>query len=543
MDKIFDFVSLGGGLGGLAAAIAATSRGMNALIVEKSPMVGGVSGVSGGQCWVPGNHLAQAAGIDDSVQAGLDYILWAGGGLAHEPLARNLFARAPAVIRFFEDYAGVEWELVPHYPDGFAGHPNAVSATTFGRTLGVREMPGEALGAWRARTRNYQDASSVGEQLFGARGDQRAQLAERARLDMRTRGGALIGNLLRSAMKLGITIWTDCSVHDLIVSDGRVVGANVEKDGRMERIEAKGGILLAMSGYDSNAALLKMYNPSPSVSTVAPPSVTGDHLRLAGMLGAQVAAPFRPLQVMLAADVPVERDWSGTLGYPLQDSPVFTTYPHAIIVNDKGKRFHDESFSQSQGASLATIDPCEPRRLANSPCWAVWDSQHVDRYLDGQPPTQEGVVQAQTLQDLAKALGIDPLGLTDQIAYFNADAASGVDTQFNRGSLEASREKGDRSDETNPNLGTIARAPFYGVKLAIRTIGLAAAGLVTDTASRVLDWRGNPVPGLYAAGNSVAYLDLGMGYQSGCGNTRGLVHGFQAAMDAAEHLTRASARS
>jgi 3-oxosteroid 1-dehydrogenase len=91
---------------------------------------------------------------------------------------------------------------------------------------------------------------------------------------------------------------------------------------------------------------------------------------------------------------------------------------------------------------------------------------------------------------------------------------------------------GDR-DRAHPNLGPLEKPPFYGLRLVVAGVGINAAGLRTDAHARVIHVRGNPIPGLYAAGNAAAALDTGAGYQSGISNLRGMVGGALAARHAA----------
>jgi predicted oxidoreductase len=90
---------------------------------------------------------------------------------------------------------------------------------------------------------------------------------------------------------------------------------------------------------------------------------------------------------------------------------------------------------------------------------------------------------------------------------------------------------GDRTRK-NPNLGPLDKAPFYGLRLRVASVGINAAGLRADPDGQVLHVRGRPIPGLYAVGNSAAPLDLGAGYQSGLSNLRGMVFGYRAAAHA-----------
>jgi 3-oxosteroid 1-dehydrogenase len=85
----------------------------------------------------------------------------------------------------------------------------------------------------------------------------------------------------------------------------------------------------------------------------------------------------------------------------------------------------------------------------------------------------------------------------------------------------------------NPNLGTLERPPYYGLKLRVVSAGINAAGLRVNAEAQVMHVRGRPIPGLYAVGNAAAPLDIGAGYQSGLSNLRGLAGGYVAGRHAA----------
>ncbi len=522
-----DLICLGAGIGGLTAAITAHELGLRPLVIEKTGKIGGVGGISGGQCWVPVNHLAKAAGITDSVDAATAYLMYAGGGRGEERMARHYCARAGEVVQFLADKAGLRWVLVP-VPDNFAGCPGAIGALQTGRLLEVDVFPGALLGADRPRTRRERNVATATETFTGSVSVQ--EVEQRRQRDDRARGGSLAGALVRNALDRGIEIWTDFLPLALLRADGRVVGVRVAHDGAEVDLHASRGVLLATGGTDGSAALTQLYEGRDR-NTVSLLSTTGDHLRLAGLLGAKVAAPFRPIHTFLEPDVPVVLDEDGTVQRNL--SIMRSAFPHAIIVNSRGRRFHNEADHQSRDAGLTAIDTRAPWSLANVPCWTVWDSQHVQKYFGGAAPDIAGVWSAASLAELAAVAGIDPSGLPAQVADFNRHASAGQDPDFGRGSHSADRFVGDFAGPGHANLGTIDQAPFYAVQLAIRTMGIPVAGLTVDEHSRVIDWADRPIPGLYAAGNAVALVDLGFGYEGGNANGRSLLHGFCAAEHAA----------
>ncbi len=89
----------------------------------------------------------------------------------------------------------------------------------------------------------------------------------------------------------------------------------------------------------------------------------------------------------------------------------------------------------------------------------------------------------------------------------------------------ANRFLGDRN-YPNPNMGKLEKPPFYGLKLSATNSGVNAAGLKINKNGQVMSVRGEPIKGLYAAGNSAAHIDTGTGYQSGIANLRGIAWGW-----------------
>src|SRR5690606_17131413 len=72
--KTYDFIVIGGGLGGRAAAIRAADSGASVLVVEKSGKLGGVAASSGGGLWAPCTQAARRAGIKDTLAAAETYL-------------------------------------------------------------------------------------------------------------------------------------------------------------------------------------------------------------------------------------------------------------------------------------------------------------------------------------------------------------------------------------------------------------------------------------------------------------------------------------
>jgi 3-oxosteroid 1-dehydrogenase len=209
--------------------------------------------------------------------------------------------------------------------------------------------------------------------------------------------------------------------------------------------------------------------------------------------------------------------------------------PHVIWVNRAGRRFVDES-GHNCALALGEIDPATGS-TRNQPAWAIADADYRERYpLAGAAPGEplpHRVRTADTLAELAAGTGIDAAGLADTVAAFNAGAVEGRDPQFHRGETPYDRAGGDPT-AAHPNLGPIERGPFHAVPIGAGLVG-TKGGPGTDASARVLDWDGQPVPGLLAAGNAMAAV-IGPGTVSpgatiGSALTWGWIAGCTAAAD------------
>lgn len=140
-------------------------------------------------------------------------------------------------------------------------------------------------------------------------------------------------------------------------------------------------------------------------------------------------------------------------------------------------------------------------------------------------------LRAGSLAGLAVAAGLAPRALAETVARWNGDCAAGADREFSRGADVYERFMGD-PDAQHPNLGPIDQPPYYAVKVLSGTIG-TKGGPVTDDAGRVLAADGQPVGGLYAAGNTAAFWTLdgypGAGATLGAAMTMGYLAGRHAA--------------
>jgi len=115
-DQEVDLVAIGSGIGGLSAAITAHDNGLNAMVLERSPQVGGVTALSQGQVWIPGNHLAREMGIEDSPESGFRYLQRLSMGYGEDESILNFTVHAREAVKYFEDNAGLRMNVIRGCP-------------------------------------------------------------------------------------------------------------------------------------------------------------------------------------------------------------------------------------------------------------------------------------------------------------------------------------------------------------------------------------------------------------------------------------------
>ncbi|MFT7621434.1 MAG: 3-oxosteroid 1-dehydrogenase [Myxococcota bacterium] len=540
-DREVDFIAAGTGLGGLSAAITAHDGGLKVLIVDKAPKLGGVCAYSGGEVFVPCNHLMEQEGRPDDPAQANAYLDFLAGGYADETLAGKLREVGPQATRWFEEHAGVRWKIIKDFPDYH--HPHAPGTAAHGRYLEPQVFDGKSLGDWQRKCYQspHMPPGITHDELFafggltGIRNWDYTVMGQRMMTDQRTFGPGMMGWFLKAALvDRGIECHLNAPVERVIIEDGRAVGAVIQIDGVETRVRAKRGVMLAIGGYDWDEDRAKFHEGLPEWKSTVQPSVSGDNVILGGEVGASIAAvPSYNTGMFFGYSVPGEQHDGAQMWRASWEGG----YPHAIWVNAAGNRFCDEAFYRQYLPRVREWDGVT-QSLPNYPPYLIFDQNFRDRYslgtfMPGQAIPEALAAQADTPRELAEKLGIDADGLEATLARFNHNAADGVDPDFERGRFPwAAMMTGD-PEYPNPNLAPVVKAPFYGVRLTPVGVGINSAGLQTDEFARVVHVRGHAIEGLYAAGNSAALLDIGAGYQSGLSNLRGMTWGWVAGRHAA----------
>lgn len=532
-ENRFDIIVVGTGAAGLSAALAASVQGRRVIVLEKAPVVGGTTAMSGGCIWVPGHHHMARLDVSDSRDAVMEYIRAVspdGWHNTEEPLWAAFVDHAPKMLKFVETHSPARF--TPNRdPDPYAEAPGGMA---FGRNVSPAPIRIAILGDWAAKVRrptidlriNYEEV--VDRHFFSnPKKGMRTLLPRllwRKWTGRHVRGNALTIGLLKGCLDHGVTVWTEAAAQRLMQDGGSVTGIEVLHDGEPARLAAD-AVILASGGFEWNAAMMAEHFPGPVEWTATPSTNTGDGQRMAAEAGAQLD---RMDQALIMGTTPVT--YEGRIqGQPAADYFL----PHSMIVNRHGARFVNEK-QMNIGLAFAERDP-ETGEHLHLPAWRIYDGQFAAKYPHALPnkSVPGNHFRADTLAELAGMIGVNPAGLEESARRFSEFARIGSDGDFGRGGTIWDRNRGgDPSHKPNPTLGTIEKPPFYAMPFKASFLG-TKGGPRTNEKAQVLREDGTAIPGLYAAGNVMANSFGSTGV--GAGTTLGpcLTWGYIAGMSAA----------
>lgn len=537
VDYEVDVVVAGAGAGGMCAALTARVDGLDVLLVEASPKLGGTTALSGGVVWVPGNPVARSQGVDDDPADVLNYLGSEAGNYLDRDMARTFLDRGPEAISFLMQDIGVVFTSPEFWPDYHGDRPGA---RTGGRSMRAEAVRVTDQGLLANLRRPLPEMTLFGGMMVG--GDDLlhlmkwprsprsavhvAKLVGRYALDRWrhgaatrfTNGAALAAALAKGLRRFNVQTWTEAKLVGLDSTSGRVSAAVIERSGERVTVHVRRGVVLACGGFPRDPALVERLFPPIDATghrPLAPEGNAGGGIAAACSRG----AVLRHELMSPAAWVPVSEVArpDGTTGH----FPHFfdRTKPGFIIVDRSGCRFVDEARSYHDVAS-AMLDGGE--RRDRSEAFIVCDHRAIRRYGVGvvRPapfPLRKHIrsgylTRAPGPRELAAALGIDPDGLTRTLGSYNAGAREGRDPEFDKGWGAYARYVGDPEHGPNPCVAALDTPPLYAVRIVPGSLG-TFAGLRIDHKARVLDQGGQVIEGLYAAGNDAASF-LGGTYPS-----------------------------
>ena len=273
----------------------------------------------------------------------------------------------------------------------------------------------------------------------------------------------MINAIEKKLADTGVIVYKNTEAVSLIQDEtGKVVGVNaVATDGSALQFTGK-AVLLATGGFGQNQELLGQVNPSLALAItdeIAP--TTGQGLLMAQAIGAD-AVDLGEIQ---------------TFPSVIPGSGMFFSFGlwrggEAVYVNVHGERFAKEEFEM--GPAILAQD--------TGLVYGIFDQDSYNPGMHGSLIEKGFMFSAETPEELAGKLGIPADALAATIAKWNEDALNGgTDTVYGRENI------------------TEISGTLYGYKAGVGA-HYFMGGLLINPDTQVLDTEGNPIPGLYAAG-------------------------------------------
>lgn len=409
-DETVDVLVVGSGISGMVAGITAAEKGSNVLIIEKQGMLGAgdsmniSTGITAG-----GSRLIKQLGIENATAK--DYADF----LVKQAAAKKV----PINEENVRTYAMRGGELVDWLMD--LGVP-------FGRFQKDK---------WFHITK---DGSAPGPHIVRA--------------------------LSKKIADDNINYRLNSQVVDLLMKDGKVVGATVKTGTGNYKVNAK-AVVMATGGFSASHELVKKWAPEwvgrPTTGAV---SLTGDGILMAQKVGAQTVA--------------MQEIKANYLCHPLtaRDGVSLTAItPYNILINHEGKRFVDEGHASINFKSRAMM------KQTGHEAYAIVDQTAMDNLKLMRNYAAAGYfVKANTVEELASKLKVDQKAFIKTMKDYMAACQAGKDPEFNRRIQYP-----------------IAKAPFYAA-LVTPSMQSTYGGIKTDEKAQALNADNKPIAGLYAAG-------------------------------------------
>ena len=543
-----DVVVVGSGAAGLAAAVTARKRGLDVVVLEKEPVFGGTTALSGGVLWIPLSGHGRQQNAADTVQTVREYMMNETGSYYDEAAVGAFIEQGPKMVEFFERETAMQF--VPTlYPDY---HPDAAGGADVGRSILAKPYDIRGLGKDMQRLKPpLKTITFMGMMFNSSNADLKhffratksltsfLYVSKRLATHMKelllyrrginvTSGNALAARLARSALDLGIPILTSTPARRVLMEGERAIGvlaaAEGSKGGEL-RVTARHGVVLAAGGFPHDVKRVAQAYPhvrrGHAHLSPTPVGNTGDGVGMAEAAGGVVDIRLKDA----AAWMPVSKVDLGGGEVGVFPHLLDRYKPGVIGVLQNGRRFTNESNSYHD-VGAAMVAACAG--LAETAMWRVCDKATLSRYGLGYvkpAPMPIGrfirngyLVEGRTLAELAQKAGIDAAGLQAAVQEYNQGAVRGEDPAFGRGSTAFNRYLADPEHRPNPCVAPVRNGPFYAVKVVMGDLG-TFDGVRTSVVGEVLRRDGSAIDGLYAVGNDRASI-MGGNYP-GAGITHG----------------------
>jgi fumarate reductase flavoprotein subunit len=319
---------------------------------------------------------------------------------------------------------------------------------------------------------------NIGKNLF-------APPAHRIKRGFWKKGAEMVRTLEKTAKEKGVDIKFSHRATRLITDPmtDRVIGVKVKvKDKEEQNFKAKKAVIIATGGFGRNREMVAEYGPNflDWLPTMAHGHL-GDGLKMALDVGAATKDLGHTVCGSFAVDVESK---TGVMD--------FVGMGGGIYVNINGKRFADESLRVKFYGLVNEEGMRQPGHI----WFAIMDDRMKSTTLRAHMLHKAKPVQGDTLEELAKKLSIDPVGLKQTVDKYNKDIETlGYDSEFDRRTLEGIEGVPLKIDTP----------PFYGYKCTGATSSFKG-GIKINAKAQVVNHYGEVIPSLYAAGEATGGL-------------------------------------
>lgn len=470
VEEKADVVVVGAGGAGLSAAVAAAKRGLNVIVVEKTHFAGGNTSVSGG-CFNAADPEGQKPiKMTEGQKQSIDKLL---EEKIQNPLQEKLVAQVKQQWEAYkksgsdslfdspELHALQSWKAGDYKANLALVYKLTKEAPTIQKTLSEmglawQKQPTQFVGALWPRSHRASNYKS---------------------------GVGYIDTYLDliKAQNLPVTFMMSTSAESLIEKDGKVIGIKAKgTDGKDYSIYASKGVILTTGGFGANVKMRNEYDEiwdkklDAKVKTTNMPAITGDGINMALKAGAAVK-DMGYIQLLPTTDPA-----TGSTNHKIVEST-------NIYVNKLGNRFVNEQGRRDVLAKAALAQP-------DHVFYVIGTEQTLLKDKEGRGPygimiadllKQKKAFKADTLEGLAKELGMNPKNLKRTVEKWNEFCKTQKGDEFGRMSCEEGNK--------------LPKGPYYA-SIMTSSVHHTMGGLVIDEDTRVLNKAGKPISGLYAAG-------------------------------------------
>lgn len=479
-----DVVVIGGGGAGLSAAATVLQQGKSAIVLEKYPAVGGNTIRTGGPVNAADPEWQRTFDENPGERHTIEALVSKDESEIHEEYRADFRALKDEFASYqaqFGEGKGYLFDspLLHRMQTYFGGKRTDLQGNNiYGQYDLVKILTDHALESvqWLEEIGVEYDKSIV----FAPVG----ALWRRGHKPVKKYGTAFILALSQYIEKMNGTVITDTPAKEFLIEEGEIKGMIATGVNGQKITVRANAVVLASGGFGANTKMLQQYNTywsniADDIKTTNSYAMTGDGILLGQSVGAGLTG-MGFTQMMPVAD-PI----TGELFSGLQVPP-----ENFVIVNKQGKRFINEFAGRdvltkaalAEGGLFYLIADDEIKKTA-----ANTSQEKIDLQVEAGT-----LFRADTLEELAIKVGMDPEVLVATVNKYNSYVEAGEDPEFHKDTFSLKVET----------------APFYATPRQ-PAVHHTMGGLKIDTATRVLDDNNQPIKNLYAAGEVAGGIHAG----------------------------------